>query len=405
MSQQHQILILGGGYAGMMTALRLAGRNKTAQITLVNGIDTFTERIRMHELATNHPPKQRSIVEMLRGKNIQFIQGWVKAIHPEAHEVDLQTTEGMQTLRYQKLVYALGSAVDRDIVPGVREHAYVLNPGGDKSAPEMQIALANLAKIGGRVAVIGGGLTAIEGVTEIAETYPSLRVSIFMRGKVGENLSVKAQHYLRQTFGEMNISVYENSGVKEIKAGAVVVQDGTALPFDLILWAGGFRALPLAKAAGLAVNERGQMLVDPFLRSISHPDIYGAGDSAYPVERPGADIRMGCATALPMGAHVGENLNALLNNQPQQAYSFRYYIQCISLGRKDGLIQFVTPDDEPIDRILTGWAGAQFKEMICKFTVMALQVERTIPGAYPDLVYPDMDKVAQELSSTTRQSA
>ncbi|PJF21090.1 MAG: FAD-dependent oxidoreductase, partial [Phototrophicales bacterium] len=85
------VLILGGGYAGMMAALRLTAKLRAHKddihITLINASDTFTERIRLHQAAVGKPLPQYSIPKMLKKRNIQFIQGWVTAIEPNQHQV------------------------------------------------------------------------------------------------------------------------------------------------------------------------------------------------------------------------------------------------------------------------------------------------------------------------------
>ncbi len=130
------------------------------------------------------------------------------------------------------------------------------------------------------------------------------------------------------------------------------------------------------------MNERGQVLVDPYLRSISHPDVYGAGDAAVPVADPGAPIRMACATALPMGSQAADNVAAAIAGRPQTAFRFAYVIQCISLGRRDGLIQFTNADDSPRERIVTGRAAAWLKELVCRFAFLSVRLTRRWPGAY-----------------------
>src|SRR5829696_1450718 len=119
-----KILIIGAGYAGTVAALRLAGKTRNAEITLVNAVPHFIQRIRFHELATGKNPRKYDLLKMLRGKRIQFVQGHVTSIDPNQHEVTAQTATGAQRLSYDKLVYALGSYVDMDAVPGAREYAF-----------------------------------------------------------------------------------------------------------------------------------------------------------------------------------------------------------------------------------------------------------------------------------------
>ena len=81
---QH-IVILGAGYAGLLTALRLQPQIKQgkAHVTLVNASDTFTERIRNHQVASGQSIKQHRIADFLKGTDIDFIQDRVRYINPQ----------------------------------------------------------------------------------------------------------------------------------------------------------------------------------------------------------------------------------------------------------------------------------------------------------------------------------
>ncbi|MEZ4621954.1 MAG: FAD-dependent oxidoreductase [Caldilineaceae bacterium] len=140
--------------------------------------------------------------------------------------------------------------------------------------------------------------------------------------------------------------------VERLTSNRAHCNDGRTLEFDGCLWAGAFVVPPLATMAGLPVDTQGRLLVDETLRVIDHPEIYVAGDAA------ATGLRMACATAMPMGAYVADQLAARLLEQPQPApFRFAYMIQCISLGRQNGLVQLVHGDDSPKPRIVTGWCG------------------------------------------------
>src|SRR2546423_1075138 len=121
-----QILVVGAGYAGLLCTIRLAGktRRQNVQITLVNAADTLVERVRLHQYAANQPVQRRPIVDMLRGTGVTFVQGTVTAIDIKCREVTAQTVTGSQRLTYDYLVYALGSTMERESVPGIRDYAY-----------------------------------------------------------------------------------------------------------------------------------------------------------------------------------------------------------------------------------------------------------------------------------------
>jgi NADH:ubiquinone reductase (H+-translocating) len=376
-----QILILGGGYAGMMAALRLSHttkRMKDVQVTLVSGASQFVERIRLHEVAANRPPKAETFENLLKGTGLRFLQGWISDIQPNSKLVTVKTENETLTLHYDKLVYALGSRVNKEGIAGINEHAYTLDPD---SAAKMQARLKTLPNAG-RVIVIGGGLTGIEGATEIAESYPKLKVSLITNEKLGQNLSNVGQNYLYQAFNELGIEVLEQTAVKAIEAQQVVLTNGKTFPADLVLWAAGFVVPGLAKEAGLAVNKQGRILVDPYLRSRSHPDIYAAGDVMDFSETAPLSIRMSCQAAMPLGAHVGDNLAAWLKGKELASLEFGYSAQCISLGQKRGLLQFINPDDSMVEKAFTGWQASIVKKLILLFTFGIIKLERILPYVY-----------------------
>ena len=359
-----KILIIGGGYAGLLTALRLKGED----VTVINRSDTFVERIRLHQVAAGQQLKRRSIPKLL--KRVKFIQGEVTALDPEQRRVVVNG----QTLDYDYLVYALGSMIDTSNVPGVEEYAYTLDN------------LSNLPRTGKRLVICGGGLTGIETTTELAGRYE--QVQIITQEACGAQLSPKGREYLQKVFNRKGIDVRDHSKITHITQNAVHLQDGSTIPFDVCLWSASFTVPGLARESSLEVNTRGQMIVDPYLRAVNHPEIYVAGDAAYV---PG--IRMACATAMPMGAHVADNLKRELQGELPQPFNFSYLIRCISLGRRDGLIQRVYADDRPMDKIITGWRGALVKEFICRFTIWSLQLEKRFPGMYS---WPKKPQVEQE---------
>ena len=115
------------------------------------------------------------------------------------------------------------------------------------------------------------------------------------------------------------------------------------------------------------MNERNQIVVDPFLRSISHPEIYAIGDAAHPREDPGAPVRMSAVTATIMGAHGADCLSAVLRGKSPRPFSFAYLGQGIALGRHNAIGFNNYPDDKPIPPYFTGWLGYQFREGFVRF--------------------------------------
>lgn len=377
--QRTEVIVLGGGYAGVMAALRLSRktRGENIRITLVNGADHFVERIRLHQRAANQTIKHYPYSRLLKGTGIRFVQGWVTGLSPARQTVTVHTARGDNQIAYDYLVYALGSFVDTRTVPGSAEYAMSLST--EETTLALQKQLPQVAEQGGRLLVCGGGLTGIEAATELAETYPNLQVTLVTRGTFGEQLSQRGQRHLRHVFDKLGINVVGNHAVTRVHAHHLECENGATLPFDICLWAGAFTVPSLARHVGLPVNADGQIIVDAYLRAKTYPNIYVAGDAASLEEAHDISIRMACATAVPMGAYVGDHLATVIRGEKEaRPFRFQYILRCISLGRQDALVQFVEVDDRPKERILTGWLGVKTKELVCRGTIWATQFERSM---------------------------
>jgi NADH dehydrogenase len=379
---QTQIIVLGAGYAGLLATVRLAGktRKQNAAMTLVNASDTFVERLRLHQFAANQPVAERPISNVLAGTGVNFIQGLVTNIDTARHEVMVQSGAETRRIAFNKMIYALGSTIDRDSVAGVREHAYTLTPIGARSAAELRQALPSLNAAGGHVLICGGGATGVEAAAEFADSYPNLHVQLITRGAFGMFLGKPVAAYMRQALNRLGVIIQDHTTVREVEAGHVVTTAGATIPYDLCLWTGGFSVPRVAREAGLSVNQRGQVLIDPFMRSISHPDIFAVGDAAHPVEDPGVRVRMSAFTAVILGAHGADCVSAVLQDKTPQPLSFAYAGQGIALGRHDAIGFNNYPDDTPKPPYFTRRAGYEAREFFVRLLAALPHYERRWPG-------------------------
>ncbi|WP_329541135.1 NAD(P)/FAD-dependent oxidoreductase [Streptomyces sp. NBC_01358] len=373
MQQQHRIIVLGAGYSGAIAAGRLAKRlrREDVAITLVNAEPDFVERVRMHQLATGQELAPRPFSEMFAGTGVALKYAKVTAVDPDRKHVtvagagaDTGTgTDGAEELPYDTLVYALGSGWNSQGVPGTAEHAHEIS--GRPGALRLRERLAGL-DAGQQVLVIGGGLTGLEAATEFAEARPDLDIALAVRGGLGDTLSPKGRGHLRKVFGKLGITVHEHTAVTEVTPDHVTAADGTSIPAAVTVWTAGFAVHPIAQATALEVSDTGQIVVDATMRSLSHPDVYAIGDAAL-VAGPGdKPLRMSCASGVPTAWQAADAIAARLTGTKLPKTPLRYFNQCISLGRKEGLIQYVTADDRSVSAALTGRLAAVYKELVCK---------------------------------------
>lgn len=377
------VVIVGAGYAGLLCATRLARKTRglPINITLVNETDTFTERLRLHEYAANHTIPWRSIPATLAGTGVDFVQSRVAAIDPQRKEIILAGEGGERRLAYDKLIVALGSATERASVPGVAVHAYTLAPRGPLSAEAMRAALPALPA-DARVVVCGAGPTGIETAAELKSSYPQLAVSLVTEGAFGAFIGERVARYMRHSLERQRVAIIEQARIAEVGADSVALADGRRLPCDLCVWAGGFIALPLAREAGLTVNERDQIIIDPYMRSISDPDIFAIGDAAYTREEPGAPLRMSAVTALILGAHGADCVSALLRGKTPQPLSFGYNGQGIALGHGDGIGFSKTADDIARAPYFTGRLAADIRAFGLNYLATSAARDKHRLGAF-----------------------
>jgi NADH dehydrogenase len=369
----NKVLVLGGGYAGVLCANRLAGRlGAAARVTLVTATADFVHRVRLHELLAGRPFPRRTVRALL-ADGVALRLGRVEAVSLATRTV---TVDGA-ALPFDAMVCALGSAPAHEL-PGAAEHgAGLASPTAAARVAERLRALPERSP----VAVIGGGFTGIEVATEIAEAWPSLRVSL-LTSALAPGLSDAGQRYLRSSLDALGVEVVERASVRAVAADAVEFSDGTSRPAALTVWAGGFTGSAPSVDADWPLDGRGRIVVDADLGVRGAPGVFAAGDVAASAPGMESTLRMGCATAMPLGAHAADNVARHLRGQATRPFDFGFTVQCVSLGRRRGLVQPVDARDQAKPWVVTGRLGALVKESICRYVVGALRVEAAAPGMY-----------------------
>lgn len=359
-------VIVGGGYAGVMAANRLAASGRQGlSVLLVTPERRFVQRIRLHEYAAGTREDATVGFDTLLHPDVRLVLN--RAVRIRAAERTVQLDGGGQ-LAYDYLVYAVGSAAAQAPSGAARvEHL--------RGAAAARGELAALPA-GARVAVVGGGYTAVEVAAETARAFSRLRVGLHSAGPVAPRLGGTARRALEKQLNRAGV---------ELHCGTPVPADGdvrTRLDAGVVLWCAGFTAPRLAAESGLPVDSDGRLRLDPFLRVPGQDRIYGAGDAGVIDDPAYRYLRMSCATALPMGAEAAGNILRALEGRAVRQHDSGFRGLCLSLGRSDGVVQFLSADDSPTRLHLQGRMAAVQKEIICRMTLRWIRSEAKRSGAY-----------------------
>lgn len=187
-----------------------------------------------------------------------------------------------------------------------------------------------------RVLMVGGGAAGVESVLaahrRLTQWAPQVRLQFVLATQddtILPGMATGAARRLRQHLASRGIELVYRFSAERFEQESVVGSDGRALQADAVLWATGAQAYTWPAEAGLATDGRGFIRVDSALRSISHPNIFAAGDCvSWQPPLPKAGVY-----AVRMGPVLAHNLRAAVHDEPMQRYvPQRRYLVLIGTG-------------------------------------------------------------------------
>lgn len=346
---KRRILIVGGGFAGLWTALGAARvldmerAGSLVDITLVSPRPDLHIRPRLHE---PHPEQMAvPLRPVLDAVGVNFVEGTVERIHPADHCVDVTTAAGeTRSMNYDRLVLTSGSQLFRPPLPGLAQHAFAVDQLDDAVALREHLeGLSSKPATAARdtFVVVGGGFTGLEVATELPARLRAIlgenvrpRIVIVERSEaIGPDLGPGPRPQILQALEHLGIETRVGAGVVSVDSGGVVTATGERIDAGTVIWTGGMVASGLTTQVSPHVDRQGRLEVTGDLRVVGAKDIFGAGDVVRALtDDEGHYSLMSCQHALFMGRFSGHNVAADLLGLPTIEYRQPFYATCLDLG-------------------------------------------------------------------------
>jgi demethylphylloquinone reductase len=343
-----KICIVGGGFGGLYTALRLSEfpweQEDKPEITLIDKSDRFLFSPLLYELITEEmqswevaPP----FAELLANTGVIFQQGKVTGIDLEEKQVTLQDN---RQIDYDKLVLSTGGRTPVDLVPGAKEYALPFRHLDDAYRLQEKLRLleeSDRDKI--RVAVVGGGYSGVELACKLADRLGAKgRIRIIDRGtqmladssEFNRETAIKAlEKYQIWQDLETEVEKVESDSITLVYKGQT-----DTIPVDLVLWTVGNQVSELINQLPLAQTDQGLLEIEPTLLVKGREDIFALGDAANSCDRDGQTLPATAQVAFQQSDYCAWNIWASATNRPLLSFRYQPLGEMMTLGTDNATI-------------------------------------------------------------------
>ncbi len=341
-TEKPRICIVGGGFGGLYTALRLDSLpwqlDTKPEITIIDKSDRFLFSPLLYELITEElqtweiaPP----FAEILSHTSILFRQNRVTEINLEDQQVVL---DGAESLSYDYLVIAAGGKTPLDIVPGAKTHAIPFKSLNDAYQVKEKLRLLEESKPEKiRVAIVGGGYSGVEIACKISDRLGAKgRIRIIDRG--GEVLKT-ASKFNRETalkaLEKRQIWLDLETEVTKVQSDTISLSyKGTidTIPVDLVIWTVGNQVSSLTQKLPLDKTEAGLLKIKPTLEVLNHDRVYALGDIVESKDATDKILPATAQVAFQQSDYCAWNIWASINHKPQLPFRYQPLGEMMTLG-------------------------------------------------------------------------
>ena len=359
-----RVVIVGGGFAGVTTAVELARHcagTFPVHVTLISDRNFFLFTPMLAEAATGAVETRHVIhpIRPLAGRwGVEFGEMSVESIDLRHRAITARhhRSRVRQTIHYDRLVLALGATPNTSAVRGAAEHALTFKEGGDAVRIRNRVidlfeaaALADDPATRRRLltfVVVGAGhagtelMAAIEELTRgiLVRHYPSIPPDTVRLVLVGSAVlpqtAPSLAAYTRARLVERGIEI-ESARAAAVTAHGLDLADGRTVPSHCVIWTAGNRVSPVVAGLPVARTPDGRLQVNEYFEVEGAPGVYALGDNAAQVDPATGQPYVGTAqVALRQGRQLAAQLEALLTGRPRKPFRFRLFGEMVPLSRR-----------------------------------------------------------------------
>ena len=347
-----RIIIVGGGFGGLFTALDLAG---TAEVTLVSDEDHFLFKPMLYEYLSGEVESWHIApgYEELLDERVKFVQSAVTGIDFSARSVALN--DQLEPLTYDVLVLAVGGVTNYAGVEGAETFAipFLKIEHADQLRQRMVDALDRIppdlppqdVRSALTFVIVGGGASGVELSTKMADLlndaftrralHGEPRVLVIEMGnKIVPGMGSEIREYVEHALHESRVEAHTLTRVVRVGEASVTIEHNearTEIPTAAVVWVGGVRVNPLVEKLEIEKTRTGLILVEPTLQVRSHNNVFALGDIAFYEDATPTLAGTG-QLAFQQAGLAARNVRALLAGEKLQTKHFEELGEAVSLG-------------------------------------------------------------------------
>ncbi|SFA85606.1 NADH dehydrogenase [Lentibacillus halodurans] len=356
-----KIVVLGAGYAGMMTTKRLMQRLRPeeAELVLVNKHNYHYQTTWLHEVAAgtvNQNQARMMISDVINPNRVNLIYDEVVEVKKNDNRVVLKNSE----ITYDYLVISLGFETNTFGIKGMEKNAFSITDIESSRMIREHIEY-QFAKYSTAVSpkpedltilVGGGGFTGIEFVGELTEKVPELCkkydidrsnvriVNVEAAPRVLPGFDDDLVAYAKQSLEDRGVEFREGAKISECKKSSFVIGEGDdteEIKAGTIVWTGGVTGNGVLSKSGFELT-KGKVTVNGDLRAPGEENIFILGDCAWVMnEEEGKPFPPTAQAAMQHADTCANNIKALLRNEPLNKFVFDDKGTVASLGETDAM--------------------------------------------------------------------